>query len=137
MSLLLAASLFFGGVLSHIVLCKFLNIYYGLKFTSEMTNQLVTFLSMICLDASTVLKMKYENIKDCGMSDEEIEKTFQIDKKIYYSWKISFARKMFPLYPHKFRNLLHTFDWDGALKPIDDIYNKQEPKNEERNLTNE
>jgi len=118
-------------VFSHIVLCKFLNIYYGLKFTSEMTNQLVTFLSMISLDVSTVLKMKYENIKDCDMSDEEIKKTFQIDKKIYYSWKMSFARKMLPLYPRKFRNLLHTFDWDGALKPIDDIYyNESESKNQ-------
>lgn len=131
MSLWLAASLFFGGAFSHIVVSRFLNLYQGLKFTMEVTNQIVAFLSMISMDLSMVLKMKYENLKSTDISEEEIQKIIQMDKRIYHSWKMSFARKMFPLYPRRFRNLLHTFDWDGALKPIDDIYYDEEYKTQE------
>ena len=131
MSLWLAASLFFGGTFSYIVVSRFLNLYHGLRVTTEMTNQLIAFLSMVSMDLAMVIKMKYENLRDSGISEEEIEKIVQIDKSVYHSWKMSFARKMFPLYPRKFRNLLHTFDWDGALKPIDDIYyNESESKNQ-------
>jgi hypothetical protein len=129
MNMWLAASLFFGGALSSVVISKFLNLYQGLQFTTELTQQLVNFLAMASQDLSMTLKMKYEALEDASVEKDEIEKIIQIDKQIIRAWKLSFAKKVYPYYPKRFRKMLLTFDWDGALRPLDNIYyNKPESK---------
>ena len=68
-------------------------------------------------------------LEDASVEKDEIEKIIQIDKQIIRAWKLSFAKKVYPYYPKRFRKMLLTFDWDGALRPLDNIYyNKPESK---------
>jgi hypothetical protein len=131
MSLLLASSLFFGGALSYIVIAKFLNVKQNFKFTIKVTEQIITLLSLSSYSLAEALKMKYQALRDSEIDELELQKIMQIDKTIIHSWKMYFAKKVFPAYPPEFTKILPTFDWDGALRPLDDIYYNKECKTQE------
>jgi hypothetical protein len=129
MDLFLAASLFFGGVFSFIVLSNFLSVYRTNKFTEEVTEQIITFLALTSYSFAEALDMKYDALRDAETPEEELEKIIQSDRILYEIWKKTIVTKAFPAYPQKHIKLLPTFDWDGALRPLDNIYyNKPESK---------
>jgi len=129
MDLFLAASLFFGGVFSFMVLSNFLSVYSTRKLTEMVTEQIITFLAITSYSFAEALNMKYDALRDADTPEEEMEKIVQSDRILYEIWKKSIVAKAFPAYPQKHIKLLPTFDWDGALRPLDDIYyNKPEPK---------
>ena len=131
MNLLLAASLFFGGVFSFIVLSNFLSVYKTNKFTEEVTEQIITFLALTSYSFAEALDMKYDALREAGTPEEEMEKIVQSDRILYEIWKKSIVTKAFPTYPRKHIKLLPTFDWDGALRPLDNIYYTEEYKTQE------
>ena len=131
MDLFLAASLFFGGVFSFIVLSNFLSVYKTSKFTEEVTEQVITFLALTSYSFAEALNMKYDALRDVGTPEEELEKIIQSDRILYEIWKKSIVTKVFPSYPQKHIKLLPTFDWDGALRPLDNIYYTEECKTQE------
>jgi|TARA_R110001583_G_scaffold12804_3_gene56366 hypothetical protein len=129
MSLLLAGSLFFGGALAHMTLSYYINVYQSKRFVKETTEQMLTFMSLLSWDFASMLHMKYDALEESKLSEEEKEKVVLIDKKIYEAWKKTIVAKAFPAFPRKHIKLLPTFDWDGALRPLDNIYyNKPESK---------
>ena len=125
MNIWIAATLFFGGALCHAFMSRLIRTYQCLKFTVELTNKLVTLVSLVSYDLSVALKKKYDSLEESGMSPEQISIEKKTDKHIIKSWKIVFAQKTFASYPKVFRILLTNFDWDGALKPLDDIYEEE------------
>ena len=131
MSFIVAASLFFGGVFSFMVLSNFLSVYKTSKLTEEVTEQVITFLAIASYSFAEALNMKYDTLRDAGTPEEELEKIIQSDKILYEIWKKSIATKLFPAYPRKHVKLLPTFDWDGALRPLDNIYYNKEHKTQE------
>ena len=124
MDFILSASLFFGGALSYAIISKFLKIQQTLKFTISVTDQILTLLSVLSLELSMALKMKYEALEEANTSPEEMAKIIEIDRNLIHVWKMQFAQKAFNNYPKQYKKILPTFDWDGALKPLDDTYNK-------------
>tara|TARA_R100001510_G_C7485604_1_gene95650 strand:- start:35 stop:451 length:417 start_codon:yes stop_codon:yes gene_type:complete len=131
MNLLLAASLFFGGVFSFIVLSNFLSVYKTHKLTEMVTEQVITFLAITSYSFAEALNMKYDALRDAGTSEEDMAKIMQSDKILYEIWKKAIVTKAFPAYPRKHIKLLPTFDWDGALRPLDNIYYTEEYKTKE------
>ena len=129
MSLWLAGSLFFGGALTHMIVSYYLNVHQSGKFVKEVTEQMLTFMTILAWDFSNALKMKYDALEETDLSDEEVDKIIEIDRGIYEAWKKSIVTKAFPAFPRKHVKLLPTFDWDGALRSLDSIYYmRQEPK---------
>jgi hypothetical protein len=129
MNLFVAASLFFGGVFSFMVLSHFLSVYKTHKLTEMVTEQVITFLAITSYSFAEALNMKYDALRDAGTSEDDMEKIVQSDKILYEIWKKSIVTKAFPSFPRKHIKLLPTFDWDGALRPLDNIYyNKPESK---------
>jgi len=122
MSLFVAASLFFGGVFSFMVLSNFLSVYKTHKLTETVTEQVITFLAITSYSFAEALNMKYDALREAGTPEEEMEKIVHSDKILYEIWKKSIATKAFTAYPQKHIKLLPTFNWDGALRPLDDIY---------------
>ncbi len=122
MSLWLAGSLFFGGALTHMVVSYYLNVHQSGKFVKEVTEQMLTFMTILAWDFSNALKMKYDALEETDLSDEEVDKIIEIDRGIYEAWKKSIVAKAFPAFPRKHVKLLPTFDWDGALRSLDNIY---------------
>ena len=131
MSLLLAGSLFFGGALSHAVLSYYLDAHQSKKFVKDTTEHMLTFISVLSWEFSNALKMKYDALEQSDMPDEELDKIIEIDRCIYEAWKRSIVIKAFPAFPQKHIKLLPTFDWDGALRPLDNIYYTEECKTQE------
>ena len=122
MSLFVAASLFFGGVFSFMVLSNFLSVYKTHKLTETVTEQVITFLAITSYSFAEALNMKYDALREAGAPEEEMEKIVHSDKILYEIWKKTIVTQAFPAYPQKHIKLLPTFDWDGALRPLDDIY---------------
>ena len=122
MSLWLAGSLFFGGALTHMIVYYYLNVHQSGKFVKEVTEQMLTFMTILAWDFSNALKMKYDALEETDLSDEEVDKIIEIDRGIYEAWKKSIVAKAFPAFPRKHVKLLPTFDWDGALRSLDNIY---------------
>ena len=58
-------------------------------------------------------------------------KIIEIDKNLIHVWKMQFAQKAFNNYPKQYKKILPTFDWDGALRPLDNIYYTEEYKTQE------
>ena len=122
MSLWVAGSLFFGGAFTHMVLSYYLNVHQSGKFVKDVTNHMLTFMTILAWDFSNALKMKYDALEESGLPDEEVDKVIEIDRTIYEAWKKSIVTKAFPAFPRKHVKLLPTFDWDGALRSLDNIY---------------
>ena len=131
MDLWLAGSLFFGGALSYMVLSHYLNVYQSEKFVRNTTEHMLTFVVLFSWGFANALHMKYEALSEANLSEEEKQKVIQIDKSMYEAWKRSIATRIFPAYPQKHIKLLPTFDWDGALRPLDNIYYTEEYKTQE------
>jgi hypothetical protein len=125
MDIWIAATLFFGGAICHAFLSRVMRTYQCLRFTVELTNQIITLISLVAHDLSIALKKKYNSLEEAGMSEEDISLEKKTDQHIIKSWKILFAQKTFAAYPKAFKSLLTNFDWDGALKPLDDIYEEE------------
>ena len=131
MSLWLAGSLFFGGALTHMVVSYYLSVYQSEKFVKDTTEHMLTFVALFSWGFANALHMKYEALSETNLPEEEKLKIIQIDKTMYEVWKRSIATRVFPSYPQKHIKLLPTFDWDGALRPLDNIYYNKEHKTQE------
>jgi len=105
MSLWLAGSLFFGGALTHMIVSYYLNVHQSGKFVKEVTEQMLTFMTILAWDFSNAIKMKYDALEESDLSDEEVDKIIEIDKGIYETWKRSIIAKAFPHFPRKHINL--------------------------------
>ena len=70
MNIFVAASLFFGGALSFMVLSHFLSVHQSLKRTERITEQLITFLALTSYSLAEALNMKYDALRDAGTSEE-------------------------------------------------------------------
>jgi hypothetical protein len=131
MNLWLAASLFFGGALSHMVLAYYLKVHQGKKFVENVTSHVLSFMTIISWSLANALSMKYDALRDSDISDDEVQKVIDIDREIYEVWKKSIVTKAFPAFPRKYIKLLPTFDWDGALRSLDNIYYRYEEAEEQ------
>ena len=138
MSFWVAASLFFGGALCHKAVTYFMNIRQATQFTKETAEHLVTFMGLMALSFAEATNMKYLALEETNLTDEEVTKLFLIDRKLYEVWKRSIATKVFPQFPDQHKDLLLTFDWDGALRPLDNIYyNNSNSQGQKEGTSNE
>ena len=122
MNLLLAVSLFFGGIFSYIVLSNFLGIRRARKVAETIEESLVTYLAIVALGFSEIVQLKYEALRESNASQEFIDRTLEEDHKIYEAWKHRFAIEMGDHFPIKFKDMIPNYDWDGALRSLDYTY---------------
>ena len=66
--------------------------------------------------------MKYDNLKVAGIPEEEIDEVREQEAILFETWKMNFALNIYNNYPKQFRKYLISFDWDGALDDLNDIY---------------
>jgi len=118
----IAASLFFGGALSHLILQRFLNAYSLLKVTTQISDDLVDLTKAVASSLSRIQKMKYDTLKATGIPEEEIDEVREQEAILFETWKMNFALSIYNNYPKQFKKYLISFDWDGALDDLNDIY---------------
>ena len=122
MELWVAVSLFFGGALSHLILQRVLNAYNLLKVTVNISDDLVKLTKGVASSLSRLQKLKYDSLITSNVSEEEIERVKEQESVVFQAWKVNFALNIYNNYPKRFRKYIASFDWDGALEELNDIY---------------
>ena len=59
------------------------------------------------------------------MSENDIKNIIKIDEKAFHNWKATTITLFKLTFPKKYAGMLSFYDWDGAMKILDDIYKKE------------
>jgi hypothetical protein len=122
MELWVAVLLFFSGAAAHMLFSKVLNITYNYKFTQALTDQILTLVLFVVEDVAFIKKIKYESMKDSGVSEDEVDLIKKIDERSFLSWKQSLFTKIFSFYPKGYETILKNYDWKRLTKELDSLY---------------
>mgnify|MGYP003117450943 CR=1 FL=1 len=120
---------FFGGVLSFIVISRILRYGRMLLFANNVLVQCLKLLANISSDVALAKVIKYKALEDSGIPEEQIEAIKTVDEQALKNWKISTIAAFITTFPKQYRGMLRFYDWDGAMKVLDDIYKKEENMN--------
>tara|TARA_Y100000593_G_scaffold76602_1_gene141636 strand:- start:51 stop:470 length:420 start_codon:yes stop_codon:yes gene_type:complete len=122
---------FFAGALLSQIFSKLLAIAHMAGLLKEITDQILKLIGTTAEDVAFVKAMKFQALHDAGIDQEQIERVRKIDEQTFNSWKVSLITKLLVHYPRSFRYTLAFYDWDSAMKVLDDIY-KQEARYEKK-----
>jgi len=122
---------FFAGVMTYKLGVTLLNYRHMQSFVREVTYQMLKLLGSISEDVSFAKALKYKALYESNTPKEQIENIKEIDRTTLTNWKKSTANKMVAFYPRKFTSELNFYDWDGAMKVLENIY-KEEAKTQKK-----
>jgi hypothetical protein len=127
-------SFFLAGAFTHAILSKLITHAGFLIFAKDMLHMFLKMMGALAIDIASARVAKYEAMEDAGYSDNEIEAVKSIDKLTDASWKMSLVHAIINTFPKKYRHLVTFYDWDGAMKVLNDIYIKERKRytNEEK-----
>jgi hypothetical protein len=117
--MLTAAILFFSGVIAH----KFASYIFDLsKRLSYYNNVIFSSLRMMKYVDDTIsaaLVGKYDLMSEGGMSEEQVEKEKDKDKKVVEFWRNISVINLVGSVPKKYRAVLKFKDWHQAMRILD------------------
>jgi len=122
---------FFAGAVSYRLGVTLIRYRQMQVFVYGMTLQVLKLLGSVSEDVSFAKTLKYKALHESGISQSEIEKIKEVDQVTFVNWKKSTIFKMVSLYPRKYLPELNFYDWDGAMRTLNDIY-KEERKVRDR-----
>jgi len=122
---------FFAGAISSQLFSKLLAISHVALILKDATNQILKLMGSTAEDVAFIKTMKFKALYDAGLDEEQIEKMKKLDEHAFSNWKASLITKLIVNYPRNFRHTLRFYDWDGAMKVLDDIY-KHEARYEKK-----
>jgi len=130
--LIRALSFFVAGALAHAVLSRLFTHTWFIIFAKDMLHVFLKMMGSLAINVAAARAAKYEALESAGYAEEEIEAMRSIDKLTDASWKMTLVNALIHSFPKKYRHLVTFYDWDGAMKVLNDIYIK-----ERRRYTNE
>ena len=68
---------------------------------------------------------KYQALFDAGVDEEQLTRVKSVDEHTFNNWKASLIMKLITNYPSNLRYTLTFYDWNGAMKTLEDIYRKE------------
>jgi hypothetical protein len=116
---------FFGGILSFIIISRLLRYGKMFLFANSMLSQCLKLLGNISADVAFAKTLKYKALEDSGMEEEQIDAIRSIDERAFLNWKLSTIATFIATFPKQYRGMLRFYDWDGAMKVLDDIYKRE------------
>ena len=122
---------FFAGAISSQLFSKLLAISHIAVLLKDATNQILKLIGSTAEDVAFIKAMKFQALYDAGVEEEQIEKIKKVDEQTFNNWKASMITKLIVGYPRHHRHMLGFYDWDGAMKVLNNVY-KQEAKYERR-----
>ena len=128
--LLYALSYFFGGAFTYAILSRLLLQANFIMFARDMLHMFLKMLGALSLEIATARVAKYEMLEEAGYSKKEIEAVKSIDKLSDASWKMALINALVNSFPKKYRQLVTFYDWDGAMKALQNIYSKERKRYE-------
>lgn len=123
---------FFGGAFTYSVLSKLLLQANYVMFARDMLHMFLKMLGALALEIATARVAKYEILEEAGYSEEQINAIKSIDKISDASWKMALINALIHSFPKRYRQLVTFYDWDGAMKALQNIYSKEKKKYEKK-----
>ena len=121
---------FFGGAFTYAVLSILLLQANFIMFARDMLHMFLKMLGALSLEIATARAAKYETLEQAGYSEKEIEAVKSIDRLSDASWKMALINALINSFPKKYRQLVTFYDWDGAMKALQNIYSKERKRYE-------
>ena len=121
---------FFGGAFTYKLVCRLLGYYQMLVFVQAVTIQCLKLMGTLAEDVAFAKSLKYRALNESGFTEEEIKRFKEVDTRAFTNWKVTTLVKFITCYPKPYRKMLGFYDWDGAMKSLNDIYIKEARANE-------
>ncbi len=130
--LIRALSFFVAGALAHAVLSRFFTQVWFLVFAKDMLHMFLKMLGALSMEIATARAAKYQALEEGDYTEQEIEAVKVIDKVTDASWKMALVNALINSFPKRYRHLVTFYDWDGAMKVLQDIYSKERKRYEKK-----
>jgi len=130
--LIRALSFFVAGALAHAVLSRFFTQVWFLVFAKDMLHMFLKMLGALSMEIATARDAKYQALEEGDYTEQEIEAVKVIDKVTDASWKMALINALINSFPKRYRHLVTFYDWDGAMKVLQDIYSKERKRYEKK-----
>ena len=130
--LIRALSFFVAGALAHAVLSRFFTQVWFMVFAKDMLYMFLKMLGALSVEIATARTAKYQALEEGDYTEQEIEAVKVIDKVTDASWKMALINALINSFPKRYRHSVTFYDWDGAMKVLQDIYSKERKRYEKK-----
>ena len=130
--LIRALSFFVAGALSHAVLSRFFTQVWFMVFAKDMLHMFLKMLGALSVEIATARAAKYQALEEGEYQEAEIKAVKAIDKVVDASWKMALINALINSFPKRYRHLVTFYDWDGAMKVLQDIYSRESKRYEKK-----
>ena len=130
--LIRALSFFVAGALAHAVLSRFFTQVWFMVFAKDMLHMFLKMLGALSVEIATARVAKYQALEEGEYSEAEINAVKAIDKVVDASWKMALINALVSSFPKRYRHLVTFYDWDGAMKVLQDIYSRESKRYEKK-----
>ena len=130
--LIRALSFFVAGALAHAVLSRFFTQVWFMIFAKDMLHMFLKMLGALSVEIATARTAKYQALEKGDYTEQEIDAVRVIDKVPDASWKMALINALINSFPKRYRHLVTFYDWDGAMKVLQDIYSKERKRYEKK-----
>ncbi len=110
---------FFGGAISFQLLSKLFRYGQLVHFTSEVGLYILNLCALIEYDVAYMRALKYKQLLESGVKEEELTLIKSIDERTIENWKNSVVLKFRQTLPRSVRGVFGFKDWQGAMKLLD------------------
>jgi len=116
---------FFGGALTFQVIGKLLRYGQLINLTAETGLHLLRLCATITHDVAFIQTLKYKQLTESGVKEEQIQLIKEADKETLNNWKFSLILKFKYTLPKPVRSIFAFNDWEGAMKVLDKYLKKE------------
>ena len=116
---------FFGGALTFQIIGKLLRYGQLINFTAETGLHLLRLCAAITHDVAFIQTLKYKQLTESGVKEEQIQLIKEADKETLDNWKFSLILKFKYTLPKPVQSIFAFNDWDGAMRVLDKYLKKE------------
>jgi hypothetical protein len=116
---------FFGGALTFQIIGKLLRYGQLINLTAETGLHLLRLCAVITHDVTFLQTLKYKQLIESGVKEEQIQLIKEADKETLDNWKFSLILKFKYTLPKPVRSIFAFNDWDGAMRVLDKYLKKE------------
>ena len=116
----IASLAFFAGAFASIFVARFLEVVHTWRVVQETIVSVVWMLSKMIEDIYFLQELKRKQMRDAGLTDEQIRSFEEIDDRFLTNWRDSAIVSIVKRAPRHFKSMLPFHDWDSAMRFLND-----------------
>ena len=113
--------IYFFGVFS----CRFATTFFEVSHAARLVERTVFRCLLICAkiheDVSFITEIKYNHLRKCDFTKQQIQDFQKVDKEIITNWKNSVVQTILVNSPHSFSFVTNFTNWKEAMRRLDEM----------------